>query len=282
MHMKILPFTIPKPKKDALIFQEDRQSVLYQHLHQHKEIQISYIKKGEGALLVGDSVRSFKEGDIIVLGSNLPHVFRSAKNSEPHMFTIFFTENCFGTNFFQTEELTALDSFFRKAESGFKISPASEQTIASMLKFPKALKLDRFILFFQLLQTLNIESSTSLSTFKVVKIYSDLEGKRLSAVFDYTIQNFKEKITLDAIAKEAAMTPNAFCKYFKKRTRKTYVTYLNELRIEEACRLLLKGTELSIPEIAEECGFQNLSHFNRKFKSIKKSSPIQFKKEFAV
>ena len=278
--MKVLPFTIPKPKRDALILQEDKQLIFYEFLHRHEEIQISLIIEGRGTMIVGDRVINYEKGDLVVLGSDLPHVFQSESNgnSTSHMLTIFFTENSFGTGFFETEELKSLRSFFRKSENGFKISPARERITSLIHQIQKATKLDRFILFIQMLKAINRAPFESLSTFASEKKYSDLEGQRMGFVLQYTVNHFRKKITLEAIAKEAAMTPNAFCKYFKKRTRKTYVRYLTELRIEEACKLLREHPEMSIAAIAEQSGFQNISNFNRKFKEIKSVSPSKFRK----
>lgn len=278
--MKVLPFTIPKPKRDALIIQEDRQMAFYGVLHRHDELQISYIVEGEGVLIVGDTVSSYSKGDVIILGSNVPHVFKSnEKLKQPsYMLSVFFTQTSFGTDFFQTEELKSLQSFFKKSENGFKLKNPSEKVIRLFYSIQKSTKLERFILFFQLLKQLNSAKYDVLSSFHSEKKYKDTEGQRMGAVFQYTMNHFREKITLEEIAKEAAMTPNAFCNYFKKRTRKTYITFLNEIRVEEACRLLREETELSIAEIAEQSGFQNISNFNRIFKKIKAIKPIEFKK----
>jgi len=276
--MKVLPFTIPKPKRDALIFQEDNQPVFYGVLHQHEEFQLSYVVQGEGSLIVGDTVGFYKTGDVIVLGSNLPHVFKSDPTASPtsHMLSVFFTKKAFGTLFFETEELKSLQSFFKKAENGFRLTHASEKWAVLFKKIQKTSKLDRFILFFQLLKQLNAARYEVLSSFISEKKYTDIEGQRMGAVFQFTMNHFREKITLNEIAKKAAMTPNAFCKYFKKRTRKTYITFLNEIRIEEACKLLRNQPEMSIAEIAEQSGFQNISNFNRKFRQLKKLTPREY------
>lgn len=277
--MKVLPFTIPKPTRDAIIFQEDLQPTFYEFLHQHEEIQISFIKHGGGSLIVGDSVGACKAGDIIVLGSNLPHVFKSndPSSSISHMLSVFFTKTAFGAAFFDTEELKSLSSFFKKAENGFRLKSNSRKVSSLFYEIEKTSKLERFILFLQLLKLINAAKYESLSTFVSEKKYSDTEGRRMGAVIQYTMSHFREKISLDTIARQAAMTPNAFCNYFKKRTRKNYTTFLNEIRIEEACKLLRDQSELSIAEIAEVSGFQNISNFNRKFKQIKQRQPREFK-----
>ncbi len=278
--MKVLPFTIPKPTSDALILQEDRQPLFYDLFHQHEEIQLSFIKSGEGSLLVGDTVHSFQTGELIILGTNVPHVFKSTpqKGVQSHMLTIFFKRNSFGSDFFETEELKSFDAFFEKASQSFKIESPSEKIISLFEAIFQTSKLERFILFLQLLKAVNESEFISLSLFPQVKKYSDNEGRRMGIIYNFSMNHFKEKITLSQIASEAAMTPQAFCRYFKKRTRKTYIEFLNEIRIEEACNLLKKHPEMSIIEIAEESGFYNISNFHRKFKELKGVRPLRYQK----
>ncbi|MEM7186664.1 MAG: AraC family transcriptional regulator [Bacteroidota bacterium] len=278
--MKVLPFTIPKPEKDALILQDDKQPLFYEHLHRHEEIQISLIIQGTGTMIAGNAVNTYQSGDVFVLGSNLPHVFQSVPSAgSSHMFTIFFTRNSFGAGFFDTEELKTLRSFFKKTENGFKISQPSKKIRPLFDTLRSSGKFERFLIFIQLLKALNTARHQPLSHFNSEKKYTDLEGQRMGAVINYTMLHFRKKITLDTISKEAAMTPNAFCKYFKKRTRKTYVQFLNELRMEEACKLLLEQHDLSIAAIAERSGFRNISNFNRKFKQYRRQTPMAFKKQ---
>jgi cupin superfamily acireductone dioxygenase involved in methionine salvage len=100
--MKVLSFKIPKSEKDALIYQEDTGVAFYEQLHQHEEIQISYIIKGSGTLIVGDSISVFNENDIIVIGENLPQVFRTdhGLSTDAEMLTLFFTKTSLGMDFF--------------------------------------------------------------------------------------------------------------------------------------------------------------------------------------
>ncbi|MCH9661424.1 MAG: AraC family transcriptional regulator [Bacteroidetes bacterium] len=281
--MKVLPFTITKTTKDAIHVQEDKQPIFYGALHQHEEFQISYILQGEGSLLVGDRVSPFEQGSIVILGANLPHVFKSFRGEgDSQMLSIFFTKDSFGTGFFDTEELRSLASIFSKAANGFIINKPSEAILFIFKKIQKASKLDRFLSFIQLLRLLNGAPHLSLSSFISEKKYTDIEGRRMNAVMQYTMNHFKEGISLTTIAREAAMTPQAFCNYFKKRTRKTYIAFVTELKIEESVKLLQKESELSIAEIAELSGFQNISHFNRKFKFLKGMSPLQFRKKSSL
>ena len=282
--MKVLPFTIPKPKRDALILQENLEPAFYGLLHQHEEFQISCILAGEGTLIVGDSINRYKPGNVFVLDGNLPHVFRSdnSKNGLSHMKSVFFTKSTFGKEFFRIEELKTLQSFFKKAENGFKITSKQKHNISLLEQLFKASKLDRFILFIQLLKNLNQSTYAPLSHFVSEKKYSDNEGRRMSNVLEYTMANFQKEITLNTIALKAAMTKTSFCKYFKKRTNKTYVSFLNELRIEEACKLMTTEKEVSIAAISEASGFQNISNFNRKFKQIKGTTPRDFRRSLVL
>lgn len=278
--MKVLPFKIPKPEHDALVYQEDIEDFFYDKLHQHEEIQLSYIMEGEGTLIVGDTINYYKQGDVLIIGSNLPHVFKSdiEASEKSHMLSLFFTKDSFGVDFFELEELTELASFFKRSAHGFKITPKDKILMELFLKLKTSSKLERFIVLLKLLKKTSKVKYKSLSSFIYEKKYNAIEGKRMRDVFEYTMTHFKKDISLETIAGVATMTKNAFCKYFKKRTNKTYFRFLNELRIEHACKLMLAPNDFSIAEIAYKSGFKNISNFNRQFKSIKQLNPSEFKK----
>ena len=279
--MKVLPFKIPKPNNDALIYQEDQEIVFYDKYHQHEEIQVSYIAEGEGTLVVGDTISDYKKGDMLVIGAYVPHVFKSDTNASKKslMLSLFFTKSAFGAPFFEIEELKKLSAFFKRAEHGFKASSHKQKLYDCFMKLKTQSKFERFITLLNILDLLSKTKHQSLSSYKYNKQYSDIEGKRMSAVMEYTMNNFQNTIYLDDIARVSAMTKNAFCKYFKKRTNKTYIQFLNELRVEHACKLLHQEKDMSIAEIAERSGFSNISNFNRQFKNIKKTTPNRFKQK---
>ncbi|OSY87325.1 cupin [Tenacibaculum holothuriorum] len=281
--MKVFPFKIPKTQNIGLIYQEDKEEVFYDKLHQHEEIQICAIIKGEGTLIVADTVSDYKTGDILVIGSNLPHVFKSDTTAikESFMISLFFTKKSFGKSFFELDDFKELQNFFSKSISGLRIMNNQTKIINQFLLLQHQNNLERFINFFKILNIINKSKSSSLSNFIYPRKYTDNEGKRMRNIMDYTIHNFDKNIDLDTIANEANMTPNAFCRYFKQRTNKTYFTFLNELRIENACKLLGNNNELTISEIAYQSGFKNLSNFNRKFKDYKKVAPRDYRKVIA-
>jgi len=276
--MKVLPFKIPKPDYDALVYQEDQGLVFYDKLHQHEEIQLSFIVEGEGSILVGDTINYYKQGDIFIIGSDLPHVFKSeTMTSSSQMLSLFFTKTSFGEHFFELEELQDLNLFFKRTRHGFKLTTSKKVISKLFLELRKASKFDQFIILLKILKIASTSNYKSLSSFINDKKYNDNEGKRMRDVFEYTITNYDNDISLEDISEVANMTKNAFCKYFKKRTNKTYFQFLNELRIENACKLIQTEKDLSVSEIAYKSGFKNISNFNRQFKSLKNLSPTAFR-----
>ncbi len=277
--MKIYPFEIPKPVVGALIVQVDKELVFFDKLHQHEEIQISLLVKGEGKLIIGDSVHSYAAGDLFVIDGKIPHLFQSnPSNKTSHMISLFFTPHTFGSDFFTIPDLEQTKSFFDRPNTGFKVSEKNLEARAIMGKLPSMDTFSRFILFLSLLKCIGENEITMLTDFIHPKALSANEGKRLQDVLDYVMRNFDKDIKLITVANLAFMTPNAFCRFFKQRTNKTFFQFLIELRIEHACQLLLSDKDLSITEIAEKSGFGSISNFNRKFKLIKKTTPTLYVK----
>ena len=278
--MKVLPFKIPKPENDTLVVQEDRAAILYDKLHQHQEIQISLIKKGEGSFIIGDYVGEFSQGDVFIIGENLPHVFHNdPTEGEVHMISLFFMKSSYGDHFFNLPEFKSLDPLFQASNMGIQLQNPSEKLAHSMEKITLASKLNRFISFMEILQAISKETMITLSSAIHRKSYGEEEGKRMRNIFEFSINNFDQTISLNQVADIANMTPNAFCRYFKQRTNKTYMNFLLDIRIGNACKLLTKKTDLSIAEISYKSGFNNLTNFNRKFKSIKGITPSEFRKK---
>lgn len=277
--MKIYPFEIPKPVAGALIVQVDKEMVFFDKLHQHEEIQISLLVKGEGKLIIGDSVHSYAAGDLFVIDGKIPHLFQSNPSKETsHMISLFFTPYTFGGDFFTIPDLEQTKSFFDWPNTGFKVSEKNLEARVIMGKLPSMDTFSRFILFLSLLRCIGEKEVTMLTDFIHPKALSANEGKRLQDVLDYVMRNFDKDIRLITVANLAFMTPNAFCRFFKQRTNKTFFQFLIELRIEHACQLLLSNKDLSITEIAERSGFGSISNFNRKFKLIKKTTPTSYMK----
>jgi len=275
--LKIYPFEIPKPVAGALIVQVDTELVFFDKLHQHEEIQISLLVKGEGKLIIGDSVHAYSAGDLFVIDGKIPHLFQSSPcNETSHMISLFFTNDTFGSDFFAIPDLEQTQSFFDKPNTGFKVSEKNLEARRIINKLPSTDTFSRFILFLHLLKSIGENEITMLTGFVHPKSLSANEGKRLQDVLDYVMNNFEKDIKLITVANLACMTPNAFCRFFKQRTNKTFFQFLIELRIEHACQLLTSKKDLTIMQIAEESGFGSISNFNRKFRQLKKTTPSAY------
>ena len=276
--MNVLPFKIPKTINENLIVQVDCDDIFYNKLHQHEEIQIAFIKKGQGELIISDDTHPYSAGDIFVIGSNIPHQFDSIKQMgvSSHMISVFFTKRTFGSYFVEIPELETIHQFFHKSESGFKLLPNNNTVRELMLKIPNADKFSRYILFLKIIEKICHCETLNLANFMDSKETSINNGGRMQTVFDYVMNNFHEDITLEQVAELVYMTPNAFCRFFKQRTNKTFFNYLIELRIEHACQLLRNNPDISIAQVSNRCGFNSISNFNRKFKKLKKKTPSNY------
>lgn len=277
--MRVLPFVIPKASKQAFTFQEDRESIFYERLHQHPELQLSYIFEGQGTLFAGQNINPFNKGQLIVIGSNVPHVFKSdASNSDlAHRFMIFVDPQWLTQFLLDVRELANLEAFVRKSESGFIIDDQNGSLAMLVEKIQQSEGLERFKACLDLFAvTPNLEAH-SLNSAALAAPYKSLDNDRMSAVIDFVLNNYDQDISLDHVAQKAALTRNAFCKYFKKRTLKTFTEFLNEVRIESATRMLSSQKDMSISQVASNVGYSNLSYFNRKFKSIKGVTPKYYK-----
>ncbi len=277
--MKVLPFKIPKPEKEALVYQEDRERIFYNQLHQHEEIQISYLQNGRGSLILGDAITDYKEGDVLIIGEHVPHVFKSDPNasSKSVMLTLFFAKNSFGKEFFNLTDLKNLKDFFEASRFGIKLVDSQKLVYKKFKKVRDQNRIKRIASLLEILDILIHAEKAPISSFVYKKAYTENEGKRMNAVFQYAMEHYKEPITLDVISSKANMSRNAFCRYFKKRTNKTFFQFLIEIRIEQACKMLLRSEELSVSSISELCGFQNIANFNRKFKKLKGLTPTQYR-----
>lgn len=275
--MKVLPFEIPKNPNTTLIYQEDSGAVFYNKLHQHKEVQVSFIRSGQGTLFIGDNITSFKENDMIVIGSNLPHLFKSSSEaSNPSiMQSVFFNMESVQNSFNQLLELTVLNPFFEDCKYGFKITDHDDQFSNCFNQIKEANPFYRIYYFQELLYLATNDAKQILSSKIYKKPLKAEDGLRMQKIIDFTIDNFKNEIRLNEVSSIASMTENAFCRYFKNKTNKSYFDYVNELRVEHACKQLLEES-ISIAEISSLSGFNSPSYFNRVFRKQKHMTPKEY------
>lgn len=287
--MKVVQFTIPVAIDNSIHLQEDKMPHFYEHLHRHNEIQITQVIKGEGTLIAGNYMQRFQSGDIFVLGANQPHLFKSdpqyfdpANNLNIHSLNIFFDPKGFLSQLLSFPEIRTIKKFVTASIHGMQSVEADQEKIAECIVRVKNNTAGyRLAAFIELLQVMaDLKNWKYLSTESFEYTITDSEGLRMNDVYQYTMANYTENITIAQVAAVVYLTPQSFCRYFKKHTSKTYINFLNEIRINEACKKFMGMDFKSVSAVAYQSGFNNVVTFNRVFKSITKKSPREFIKEY--
>jgi len=282
--MKVVPFNVPHVSREAFRSQTDGLQHFYDELHAHPEIQIMLILQSEGTLIAGDYVGRFEAGNLFVIGSNLPHVFRndqiyyhSGKRLKAHSISLYFNQNYLGEHFWQLDEMGPVRSFVEKAGRGLQVYGRTKESVEKeILRISKLQGVEKIISFFEILKLLTASRELKpLSVSHYREGYSESEGKRMNNILQFTFQESHRKIYIDEVASIANLSTEAFCRYFKIRTGKTYTNFLNEVRISNACKLLINEDQ-SIQDVCFQVGFSNLSNFNRVFKKITGKTPSNY------
>jgi AraC-like DNA-binding protein len=258
--------------------------------HFHPEYELKYVIQSRGKRFIGESIENFMEGDLVLVGPNITHywkndpVYYETNKYRATAYLVMFSDNCFGESFFSIPEMGPVKDLFLKAKGGLSFPLEQKSTIPHKIKrlinTDGPLKVTGLIdILYDLAHTQSrlILSENFINSKPV--IYKDMSMDRLRKVHDYVITNFHNRISLQDVAEKANMTPHAFCKYFKKSTKKTFITFLIELRICHAQKLLIENTQ-TITEICYSSGFDNLSYFNRAFKSLTNMTPKEYRNQY--
>jgi len=257
--------------------------------HFHPEIEILYVREGNGTKYVGDSINPFYPGDIVIIGSDTPHVWACNSdylNPENKLMSsaicIQFMEDFFGKTLTGIPELHIINEFLNKAKRGIKfVKNTSNILIKHIEKLPSRGGMDRLI---GLLTILDIMSTSkeikylSSPNYKPIIINSE-DKVRMEIIFRYVIQNYSNKIFLEEIASLVNLTPQSFCRYFKSRTTKVFSYFVNEVRIGNSCRMLIENKD-TVSQVCFQSGFNYLSNFNRQFKKIKGMTPSEYQLKY--
>jgi AraC-like DNA-binding protein len=282
--MKVLPFKVPVSEETSFLVQVDRMKHFYDKFHHHREVQITWIQKSHGSLLMGNTIATFAENDLLVIGANVPHSFRNdeifyQKNKKlaAEATSILFDENAFGKYFFDLPEMKNIKNFIKNADKGYRINGKTKEEIIAQLKVMEEKNgTERFLILMEILNRLSFSKEVELlSNLSFLGNPTSSESKKLEMVFQYMLDHHQRTIKLEEVAKIANLSVSAFCRFFKLRTRKTFSQFVNEFRISVACKKLLLD-DFSISEICYEVGFTNLSNFNRQFKKITGFTPSQY------
>lgn len=259
----------------------------YNRWHYHPEFELVHIVKGFGQQFIGHNIHRFSQGEMVITGPNLPHLWRNDKIEEPEKqskveaVVIHFRYDSFGDDFFSLPENSKIGILLEKSKQGVRIEGESKKSVDYLIKrLITAEGTERIILFLQILNTIGNSKQIQLICSKdIVFQYSQFETERLNDIYQFILNNFSQQISLPQIAKIAHLSPNSFCRYFKSRIQKTFSQFLIEIRIKNACRLLA-DTQKSIAEISFESGYNSFSNFNRHFKLITGRNPLAQRKYY--
>lgn len=258
--------------------------------HYHPEIEIMYILEGTGTRFVGDHIDRYQVGDVCMVGPQLPHewrnddeFFKQGAGLKASCLCLFFLKDIFDGNLIRLPEMNNIRQLIERSRRGIKFTGLSRQRIGEYIRqsvdLAGAERIVRFISLLEMMAT--TQEYELLASVGFTESVNSSDFDRFDKVYQYMMKNFRQPIKLEEVASLVGLTPNAFCRYFRERTQKTFVQYLNDIRIGHAKKLLIEGW-MKISTLSMEAGFNNLSNFIELFKRSAHMSPSEYQKKFGV
>jgi AraC-like DNA-binding protein len=278
---------LPKEKDHSFVVKFFDYNYYPTPWHYHPEYEIVMVTESTGKRFIGDHISDFQPGNLAFLGPNIPHTYRNDdkyydENSvlRAKSIVIHFTEESLGNDFLELPEARLLNTLFERSLHGLDLFGEAYQRVSKKLYDIVSLSgLKRWLCLTDIL--LDIAESKNISSItQTTHIgYNEKESKRLCSVFDWITANFEKEIRLGEAAQIACMNENAFSRFFSLRTRKTFSGFVQELRLQKAAKLLVEN-DMTITQICYECGYNNVSNFNRQFLNHYEMNPMKYRKTF--
>ena len=275
--MKTLVQKLPLTRDSSFIARTYETPYFETPYHQHNEFELMVIKKGHGTAFIGDSIKEYKEGDVYLHGKNLAHWFRKKREDmRGASMVVQFSEDFLGKGFFDVPEMKNIRGLLDKsARSIFCKGKLRESIGQQLIKMESLEGFDKVISLLSMLREISIsEDIDYVSGFAIT--HSEKDQMIINEVFEYSMNNFKRKITLEEVAGLCNKSVSAFSHYFKKVSKTSYINFLTQIRISYACELL-KSSNMSITEICFESGFNNWANFSKHFKAFCNTSPSKYR-----
>ncbi|GAA4939926.1 AraC family transcriptional regulator [Algibacter agarivorans] len=249
--------------------------------HYHPEWELTYICESSGIRSVGNAIHSYYPGELVLIGPNLPHCWKSnhAKMHIAKSVFIQFNENLLGKGWMEKDEFISINKLLKASYKGVVFHPKTAKIAGK-----KLLEMQHVSPMFRLLKTVGLLHELSLDRYESLSLGGHFNvntnvSKRIQKIMEFVEHNYQNKISSQQLSDLVYMTPVSFSKFFKKTFNKTFTSYLNEYRISKACELL-RESDNSVEQISFETGYSNLSFFHRQFKSITKRTPAQYRLAF--
>lgn len=275
--MKTLIQKLPLEKDSSFLAKTFETPYFETPYHLHNEYELMVIKKGHGTAFVGDFIGEYKTGDVYLHGNKLPHWFRKKHaNMIGASMVVQFTDDFLGSAFFEIPEMKSIRRILDISAHGLLCKGDLEKSIRKKLLAIEFLSgYEKVMSLLDMLHEISLSEEYELVS-GIVEPHSIKEQFLIQTIFEFSMNNFKRKITLDEVAVLTNKSVSAFSHYFKKTTKMSYINFLNQIRIAHACELL-KTTHLSVTEICYESGFNNWANFSSHFKKQCNMSPTKYR-----
>ncbi|WP_309994624.1 AraC family transcriptional regulator [Arcicella sp. BE140] len=253
--------------------------------HFHEEYELVYCEKGFGNKFIGDSFSTYQEGEIAFIGKNVPHLFKADDSFyqadasiKPSSIVIQFSEDFLGKEFFNSPEMASMKKILLLSMNGLVILGDTKEKIKQvMIEMLDLGNIGRFAKLIEIFTLLSIGQELQPISVNIISGININDSLKMNKVLEYTLLHFKDDISIAEVASLSNLSESAFCRYFKSRTQKSYLSFVIEMRLNESGRILRESNK-SILEICYECGFKNLSNFNRLFRKQFNQNPMEYRK----
>ncbi len=283
----ILRKSIPEVES-SFVVRKDRGLKMKNNWHYHSECELLYIKRSCGIWLIGDYKGHFESGYVILLGSGIAHSFRhdntfitEEESEQGEALVTLFLPEIFGESFLNLPEIKEIKNLLELSKRGLKMKGNTRKNIGMIMEeILQAGKGRKLIGLLNILQLITEKKEYEILATEGYSCKTEkINNERLSLIIEYTYYNYHKQITIEEIASLVNMSIHSFCRFFKEKTKKTYMQFLMEVRIGRACKLLIDD-DMHSAEVGYTCGYNSISHFNHQFKIVKNKSPLEFKRSY--
>jgi len=262
-------------------YDENHENNNHNFWHYHPELELVYVKGGTGKRQVGSHISYYRNGELILIGSNLPHCgFTDSLNNYERETVIQMKPDFLGESFFNIPEMRSIKALFERAKMGIVFHGELKRDVGAKIESLKnASNYERLLGLLEILKLLEVADKYTVLNAQGFILETELQdNNRINIIFNFVKEEFKRQITLEEISELVSMTVPAFCRYFKKITGKTFTQFVNEYRLVHAAKLLHEKP-ISITDVCFESGFNNFSHFNKQFKKFTGKTPSTYRNE---
>ncbi|GAF01468.1 AraC family transcriptional regulator [Saccharicrinis fermentans] len=279
MNGRIIREIAPLSEDDFFVIMNHQNAKFDFPVHFHPEYEINLVLNAKGKRIIGDSIMEFSSPDLVMIGPNTPHAW-TGNSPNAQVITLQFHSNFPSDNFLTKKLSLPIKDLLEQSKMGILFGQQiTEEMIGRITKLSNQHGFDSVLDMLSLLYDLaTSRNKTNLSSSAYVKKFDTTKSRRINMVNNYLTKNIHNTIKINEVAELVNMSPSAFSHFFKKRTQRSFTEYLTEMRIGIAARMLI-DSDRNISEICYECGFSNISNFNRSFKSQKGCTPSEFRSQ---